>query len=179
MVDRSRQAAEAARVQLRDRWPDPVVQIAEGDPHEHVLRAAQEWGAELVVLGRSADGERSAALGSVARLTAHHLECSVLLVDRAPESAGEIVLGVDGSANAREAVRLLSLLGFAPALRLLALGVVNTSWRRSLDLEALPLVVRSAVDEMAARQLADTRAALARTTVTLAGRMVVETDAAV
>jgi universal stress protein E len=178
ILERSRRLAETTRAQLAGRWRDIHVDVREGDPHEHVLRAAEEWKADLVVLGR-AGGDPARSLGSVARLGAYHLECSILLVERPPESVREIVLGMDGSASAREAARLLSLFSFDPAPRLHALGVVDTSWRRNLDLQDLPLAVRSALNEMEAQEAADARALLARTTVTLANRAVVEHDVVV
>jgi nucleotide-binding universal stress UspA family protein len=173
ILDRSQRLGETTRAQLADRWREIHVDIREGDPHEHVLRAAEEWKADLVVLGRSG-GDPPSSLGSVARVGAYHLGCSVLLVDRAPESVREIVLGMDGSASAREAARLLSLFSFVPPPRVLALGVVDTSWRRNLDLKDVPLAVRSALNETETQAAADARALLARTTVTLARRVALE-----
>jgi nucleotide-binding universal stress UspA family protein len=176
MLNRSRRLGEATRAQLADRWPDLSVDVIDGDPHEHLLRAAEEWKAELVVLGRNAGGEPSPSLGSVARLGAHHLECSVLLVDRAPDLVHEIVLGMDRSASAREAARLMSLFNFVPPPRILALSVVDTSWRRNLDLETVPRAVRGALNEMEAREAADARALLDRATIALANRAIVDNE---
>ena len=69
---------------------DAAFDLARGTPFKlMLLRAAEAWMPELVVLGRSASSEPSPSLGSVARLGAYHLECSVLVVDRAPESVRE------------------------------------------------------------------------------------------
>jgi nucleotide-binding universal stress UspA family protein len=75
ILDRSRRLAEATRAQLADRWPDIQLDLREGDPREHVLRAAEDWKADLVVLGR-AGGDPPRALGSVARLGAYHCRTS-------------------------------------------------------------------------------------------------------
>jgi nucleotide-binding universal stress UspA family protein len=179
ILDRSRQRGEAAQARLHDRWRDLSVDVIEGDPREHLLRAAEEWKAELVVLGRNAGGEPSSSLGSLARLGGYHLECSVLLVDRAPESVHEIVLGMDRSASAREAARLLSLFNFAPPPRVLALGVVETTWRRDLNLADLSLADRSALDEIEAQRAADVRALLAHATATLGNRVIVQNEVAI
>jgi nucleotide-binding universal stress UspA family protein len=179
VLDQSRRLCEDARASLEGRWHDLSVDVIEGDPHERLLRAAEAWKPELVVLGRSASREPSPSLGSVARLGGYHLECSVLVVDRAPESVREIVLGMDGSASAREATRLLSRFNFTPPPRVLALGIVNAAWRRSLALEDVPPAVRSALDDMEAQEAADARAPLARATATLAGRAIVESDVAI
>jgi nucleotide-binding universal stress UspA family protein len=176
VLAQSRRLCEEARTSLGGRWPDLSVDVIEGDPHEHLLRAAEEWKPELVVLGRSASREASPSLGSVARLGGYHLACSILVVDRAPESVREIVLGMDGSPSAREATRLLSRFSFTPPPRVRALGIVNTSSRRSLDLEDLPPAIRSALDETEMQEAADARALLARATAPLVDRAIVESE---
>jgi nucleotide-binding universal stress UspA family protein len=179
VLDHSRRLCEDARASLEGRWRDLSVDVIEGDPHERLLRAAEEWRPELVVLGRSASSEPSPSLGSVARLGAYHLECSVLVVDRAPEAVREIILGMDGSASAREAARLLSRFSFTPPPRVRALGIVNASWRRGLALQDAPPEVRSALDEMETQEAADARALLARATVSLVDPAIVEREVAI
>lgn len=176
IMDRSRQLGETAGARLEGRWPDLTVRVAEGDPHEQLLRAAAEWKADLVVVGLGSDGHQALSAGSVARIAAHHLECSALLAAGPPEAVRTIVLGMDGSASARQAVRLISLVGIAPPPRVLALGIVDTSWRRAIDLEELPVTALGAVHAIEARQVAEARAALARGTAGLAGRAIVESD---
>ena len=178
LLERSRRFAEAARARLQDHWSDLTLRVTDGDPHEGLLRAAEEWKADLVVLGRNASGGPAPLLGSVARLGARYLDCSVLLVDREPVSIREIVLGMDGSASAREAVRLLSLFPFAATSRVLALGIVNTSWRRTMELDEFPPAVRRAVHEIEAQQAEVARAALVRTATALADWATVESEVA-
>jgi len=179
LLDRSRQLCEEARARLKDHWPDLELDVIEGDPHEQLLRAADRWKPELVVLGRNAAAGPSASLGSVARLGGHHLECSVLLVDRASESIREIVLGMDGSPSAREATRLLSLFHFCPPPRVLALGIVDASWRRGLAAEDLAPQAQRALDEVEAQEAADTQLYLGRRTGILAERATVESEVAI
>jgi nucleotide-binding universal stress UspA family protein len=102
----------------------------------------------------------------------------VLLVDREPVSIRKIVLGKDGSASAREAVRLLSLCPFAATSRVLALGIVNTSWRRTTELDEFPPAGRRAVHEIEAQHAQVARAVLARTAAALADRATVESEVA-
>jgi nucleotide-binding universal stress UspA family protein len=175
VLEQSRRLCEEARAGLAGRWPDVSVDVIEGDPHERLLRAAEEWKPELVVLGRGA-GETSPSLGSVARLGVHHLECSVLVVERAPDAVREIVLGMDGSPSAREAGRLLSRFGFTPPPRVRALGIVNSAWRRNLDIEGLPREIRTALEETETQEAADTRARLARATKPFADQGTVESE---
>ena len=176
VLERSRHLCDEARTGLEGHWPDLSVDVIEGDPHERLLRAAEEWKPELVVLGRSASSEPSTSLGSVARLGGYHLECSVLVVDRVPEGVREIVLGMDGSPSAREATRLLSRFSFTPPPRVRALGIVNTSWRRNVDLEDVAPAVGSALDEAEMLEAAERRAMLARATAPLVDRAMVESE---
>ena len=180
IIARSRQACERARSRLRDGWTDLSVRVMEGDPHEQILRAAEEWSAELVVLGRGASSRDDASLlGSVARMAARHLECSVLVIDRAPAAVHQIVLGMDGSPGAREAARLLSLFRFEPAPRVLALGVVNSWWRLAIGEEEIPPATRAALTDMEARQTFEAGTVLSRAVPGLAGRAIVETETVV
>lgn len=180
IVARTRRACEVARSLLRDGWPDLGVRLMEGDAHEQVLRAAEEWRAELVVLGRAAvSHDDSSLLGSVARMAARHLECSVLVVNRAPSSVRQIVVGMDGSPGVREAIRLLSLFRFDPAPHLLALGVVNSWWRQAIGDEEIPPATRAALSDMEVRQATDADAILSRVAPVLAGRAIVETQTVV
>jgi nucleotide-binding universal stress UspA family protein len=175
IIARSRRACEAARARLEAGWADPSVRLMEGDAHEQVLKAAEEWRAELVVLGRAAiSDDGSPLLGSVARMAARHVECSVLLVNRVPGAVRQIVLGMDGSAGAREAIRVLSLFRFNPTPQVLALGVVNSSWRQAIGDDEIPPPIRAALTDMETRQAAEARSMLARTTAGLAGHAIVE-----
>lgn len=158
---------------------DLSVDVLEGDPRERLLRAAEKWKPELVVLGRGAGGAASPpALGSVARVAAYHLDCSILLLDHAPESVREIVVGIDGSPSAREVIRLLSRFTFSPPPGIRVLAIVNTAWRRNFELEKLPSAVRRALEEKEKQDASDARDRLARTTGPLRERATVESEVA-
>jgi nucleotide-binding universal stress UspA family protein len=175
IVEGSRQLGEFAAARLEKRFSGVVVRIAEGDPHEQLLKVAAVSRAELVIVGLPGDHPRSP--GTLARFAAHQLECSVLLAARAPDLVRTIVLGIDGSPSAREAARLVSLGGWTPEPDVFALGVVDTSWRRTIDLAELPAAVQAAVHTVEARQAEDMRGALTRGTAVLRGR--VKLDSAV
>src|SRR5262245_2223926 len=162
IIDRARQLGEIAAARLEGRWPDLTVRVAEGDPREQLLKAAADSRADLVVVGFPGDGRHLLSPGSLARFAAHQLECSVLLATEAPEVVRTIVVGIDGSASAREAVRLISLAGLTPAPAVFALGVVDTSWRRTIDLSELPAAAHNAVREAETQQAADALGAIAR-----------------
>ena len=83
----ARQAAEAARTALAHRFAETEVQVPEGEARETILRMAEEWPADLVVLGaRGLGAVTGFLLGSVSLGVARHAHCSVLVVKAAPMS---------------------------------------------------------------------------------------------
>ena len=107
---RIRAAAAARRVRffLPD-WDVRAEPLA-GTPHWELLREAEEWGADLVVVGsqgRSALGRL--LLGSVSKKVAEESTRSVriarLATVKAEHEPPRIMIGVDGSAEAERAVR--------------------------------------------------------------------------
>ena len=82
----------AASEQLRRSVPyvSVTTKIVEGPPKDLIVQEAQEWGADLIVVGSHGYGRiRSVVLGSVARAVVTDAPCSVL-VARAKHS-GESV----------------------------------------------------------------------------------------
>lgn len=56
-------------------------QRRDGDAAEQIVRAADVWGADLVIVGtHGRTGLRRLLMGSVARNVLHHVDCSVLIV---------------------------------------------------------------------------------------------------
>lgn len=52
-----------------------------GEPSQEICRAAEEWNADLVVIGRRGhQGLSEIVLGSVSNYVVHHAPCSVLVV---------------------------------------------------------------------------------------------------
>ena len=75
-----------------------------GRPDAEIVRAAEELGAGLVVIGNRGLGPvRRAVLGSVSRSVVHHAHCSVLVVRDEHHLPGRLLLAVDGSRQARAA----------------------------------------------------------------------------
>lgn len=62
-----------------------IVQAIPGDPAHVLIEAAQEMGAELIVVGsRGLSSHAHFILGSVASTVAHHAPCDVLVAHTAP-----------------------------------------------------------------------------------------------
>lgn len=79
--------------------------LTRGDPVPCLLREAE--GAALVAVGsRGRGGFTGLLLGSVSQQVVHHAHCSVAVIGRQEvEPEPSIVVGVDGSPNARSAVQ--------------------------------------------------------------------------
>lgn len=96
---------------LRRRPSDVAVtvrtEIQEGEPGSVLVQAAKDAGL-LVVGGRGQGAVKSALLGSATAYVLHHAQCPVMIV---PERAGlarpfaRVIVGVDGSAGSRSALR--------------------------------------------------------------------------
>ncbi len=104
--------AEQARRRVQSYFPDWEVRtrVLEGSPSRELLREAEEWQPDLVVVGshgRSALGRFF--LGSVSKKLATEASSSVRVVRRIAEKSDDapprIMIGVDGSIEAERAVR--------------------------------------------------------------------------
>lgn len=114
-VDQAHQLAEEAVQQLKSDFPawDVRAEAMAGTPAEAVIKEADDWNADLIVVGthgRSALGRL--IMGSVSQKVVAEAHCSVR-VARYPvgksDSPIRIVVGVDGSLSAFAAVRELAL----------------------------------------------------------------------
>ena len=78
----------------------------QGRNYVKILEEAKERGADLIVLGAHGLGRLDdGSLGSTASRVLQHAVCDVLIVRRPLSSGGKVVVGVDGSDEARSAVR--------------------------------------------------------------------------
>ena len=85
----AKREVEAARAELAPWFTDSDTQVLEGDARETILRVAEEWPADLIVLGaRGLGAVAGFLLGSVSLGVARHARCSVLVVNPAPVSCG-------------------------------------------------------------------------------------------
>jgi nucleotide-binding universal stress UspA family protein len=134
-----------------------VYHVREGAPARELLELAR--GSDVVVVGsRGLGGFRGMLLGSVSRQVAAHAPCPVVVVPAVGEerlAGGEIIVGVDGSAAARAALRWAGGLaqgtgGHVTALTAMSLTLRSEAFEFDGRLEPLvereDLVVRG--DEM-------------------------------
>jgi nucleotide-binding universal stress UspA family protein len=110
----ARGVAQEAAASLRDAWPGWTVeaQARTGSAAHEIVTLAQEWGADLIVVGSR--GRRRLArwrLGSVAQQVLHEAPCSVRVVRGRLAQREEsvcLVIGVDGSPGSQAAVEAMA-----------------------------------------------------------------------
>ena len=85
MKEFAAEAVSRAKSKVRNRLPDIdsnlTAEVLSGSPGREIVHQAEEWGADLVVVGSHGYGflER-VILGSVSNQVVHHAPCSVLIV---------------------------------------------------------------------------------------------------
>lgn len=125
-LEQARLIARKARDLLVKRWTVGEERVSDGDPREEIVRAAEEWPADLVVLGaRGLTPFKRVLLGSVTTSFARHVHCPVLVVKGRRLSLRAAVLAVDGSADSLRAAGVFASLPLDPGLRLRLLTVVE------------------------------------------------------
>jgi nucleotide-binding universal stress UspA family protein len=152
------QVAAATRRVLERRWPAADVAIRDASPVDAILSEARRHRAPVIVVGSRGHGfVGRLVLGSVSRSIVRRAVCPVLVVRRRREPRS-VVVGFDGSAHAREAVRLLARLEPTGGARALVVQVVEPTVVRTSAL--LPGQARSWIQREATRLNAEqTRAA--------------------
>jgi nucleotide-binding universal stress UspA family protein len=121
----ARAMAEATRTALGTRFASAEIVAPDGDPREAILRVAEEWHADLVVLGaRGLGAVAGHMLGSVSIALTRHAPCPVLVVKQGARALKTALVAVDGSEPAAAAAAFLASLPLPPpaSVRLLAVA---------------------------------------------------------
>lgn len=107
LLAEGRRVVEEARALLGTRAAVEE-RVVQGNPKEEIVRAAEEWPADLVVVGgRGLGGVTGFLLGSVSQTVARHVHCPVLVVKGRARPLASVLIATDGSAGANEAIRFL------------------------------------------------------------------------
>jgi nucleotide-binding universal stress UspA family protein len=102
--------------------------VEEGDAATAVVRRAEAFGADLVVVGsHGRTGIKRVLLGSVAEKIVRHAPCAVLVAREGPES-GPVVTATDFSDAARPGLRAAALEAARTGSALHAVHVIDTTW---------------------------------------------------
>jgi nucleotide-binding universal stress UspA family protein len=181
VLDQAQDVTEQARAVLAARGFTIETGVSEGDPRTEIVRQADEWKADLVVLGaRGLGGIKRFLLGSVSDAVARHARCPVLVVKGPRRKLGSVLVAMDGSEDSFQAVRFLRSLALPRQTRVRLLSVVErlrypTTAPQSLHgqlvkmLKELEAERRGELDkvlERAAGQLDDTITRVTRSTPT-------------
>jgi nucleotide-binding universal stress UspA family protein len=127
-----RVASETA-TRLRRRWPDVAVRLVDGTAVDVIVREAARLRADVVVVGWRGHGTfRRLLLGSVSRGVVERVRGAVLVVRSRRAPIESVVIGFDGSRNARRAVAFLARLRRPRAGRVTLVRVVDPAMEAAI-----------------------------------------------
>ena len=125
LLTEGRRVVEEARALLGPR-PSVDERVVQGSPREEIVRAVEEWPADLLVVGaRGLGGLAGFLLGSVSETVARHVHCPVVVVKGRPRALASVLMATDGSDGANEAIRFVLSLPLAKNVRVRLLSVVE------------------------------------------------------
>jgi nucleotide-binding universal stress UspA family protein len=132
--------AEGAREIVAPRYPNAEPRVVEGDPREQIVRVADEWAADLIVVGaRGLTGLKEFVLGSVSSAVVRWAPCPVLVVKGRCQPLDRVVIGVDGSPDSMTAARFFASL---PLERRTAVRLVAVVQPPAVPLSAMTMRVQ-------------------------------------
>jgi nucleotide-binding universal stress UspA family protein len=158
VVDESFQRiAAAAQRALRRRWPTAEVVVLDRPPVEAILSEAR--GADAIVVGSRGHGALGRLLlGSVSRDVVRRATCATLIVKGRSRELRRLIVGLDGSANARRAVDFVADLQVPRGGQVTVVRVLEPMRVGSIGL--MPAAVRGRLaGQMAAAREEQTRSA--------------------
>jgi nucleotide-binding universal stress UspA family protein len=162
--------AEAARAELAPWFTDSDAQVLEGDARETILRAAEEWPADLIVLGARGLGAMAGfLLGSVSLGVARHARCSVLVVKPGAGVIRRILIAIDGSEHAAAAAAFVAKLRLDPTMAVQLAGVVQSPPYPATTPAFATGMVRDALAQIVKERTAALEQALAKAASPFAG----------
>jgi nucleotide-binding universal stress UspA family protein len=169
-TDEAWRAAEDARERLHGRWPAAAARVVNGDPREEIPALAEQWSADLVVIGaRGLGAVKRLVLGSVSTAVVHAVHCAVLVVkDRHASPIDTILVAVDGSPDSLAAARFVGELDAVPRVRLLA--VVEAPYVPRSAPSVVAPALRAAASELVAERRAEQERVLGQVAIDLGGK---------
>jgi nucleotide-binding universal stress UspA family protein len=117
------------------RWKTVERRILRGHPAETIVRTAARQKADLIVMGsRGQTDIRAFLLGSVSRKVVMHADCPVLLIKKPVPMLRRIVVGMDGSKDAKAALDFFLQMPVPPAAHFTVVAVIPP-----LPIETMPM----------------------------------------
>jgi nucleotide-binding universal stress UspA family protein len=168
----ARTVVDATCAALVGRFPGVEGRVLEGDPREELVRAAEEWPADLVVLGARGLGALAGfVLGSVSLGVARHAPCAVLVVKGGARPFHGALVALDGSEHAAAAAAFLAKLPLGPDVTVRLLGAVERPRFPSSAPAMGASVLREAIEQIVEERRAVLDQALERAAAVFAGRV--------
>jgi nucleotide-binding universal stress UspA family protein len=159
LLEEARRIAADTEGIVRRRWPATEARAIEGDPRDAIPRIADEWPADLVVVGaRGLGAVGRLVLGSVSTAVVHAADCPVLVVKQRRRALRKLVIAVDGSADSLDAVRFVASLPLDPMVVVRLVAVVE----RPYVPRSAPGIVVSAINAAVADIVAERRGEVER-----------------
>lgn len=156
-----RRVAEQTRRMLARRWPAASVAIVRRPPADAILREAERVRARAIVVGCRGHGAVGRLLlGSVSRQVVRQASVPTLVVKgRPPRAVRRLVVGFDGSPNARRAIDVVAGLDVPSAGRVTLVQVVAVERAPSRPLlpPAALAIVRSRIAVLNAERIRTAR----------------------
>jgi nucleotide-binding universal stress UspA family protein len=119
-------AAGALLPLFKNRGAAVESRVMVGDPRQEIVQLADDWSADLIVLGaRGLGALATAVLGSVSLGILRHAPCAVLVVHPQPRPLRSMAVALDGSAASDHAARFVTGLLLPSTLRVRLVGVVE------------------------------------------------------
>lgn len=174
--DALRNLGGLAQRRLQARWPSAGLCVSPAPPAEALSSEAHRFHADVIALGWRGHGNfRRLLLGSVSRRVTENAGCSVMVVRGPAAKRGaprRFVIGYDGSANARRAVRFVARLRPPRAGRVLMVCAVEPLYTPPLSRHTLATrhQVMAAAREAEAKRLRHAARRLARAAEDLRAR---------
>ena len=166
----AKQAATEARRLLAPRFADSDALVLEGDAREAILRAAEEWSADLIVLGARGLGALAGfLLGGVSLNVARQARCSVLVVKHGADLMRGILIGIDGSDHAAVAAAFVARLPLDPAAVVRLVGVVQPPTVPGTTPRFVQSLVRDAIAQIVKEHTVSLERAMAKAAAPLEG----------
>jgi nucleotide-binding universal stress UspA family protein len=95
LFDAARGVVAETKRTLNHQWPEVETRVREGDPRQEILRAAEDWAADLIAVGeRRLGAVRGFLGGSVSKAVANEARCPVLVVRARPRRSNAAVRAV-------------------------------------------------------------------------------------
>ena len=121
-----RSVAEQTRAVVGVNGANVDVRVAEGDAREQIMRTAEDWDADLVVMGSRGLGRvQGFLLGTVSLAVARHCTRPVLVVKGRTRVLGSAIVALDGSEDALNALRLFARWPKLTTLAVHLVGVIE------------------------------------------------------